>query len=69
MEDKNKQEAAGRISMFLEVFFATVGALEVSFYITKDCKIIIQDNQTGLSSTFTPEEFQEKYMEWAKKNL
>lgn len=64
---ERKQEAAGRISFFLEAFFKTVEALEVSFYITKDCKIIIQDNQTGLSSTFTPEEFQEKYIEWAKR--
>ena len=64
-----KKEAAGRISFFLEVFFKTVEALEVSFYITKDNKIIISDNKTGLSSTFKPEEFQEKYIEWAKKNL
>lgn len=68
MEDK-KKEAAGRISFFLKSFFATMGALEVSFYITKDYEIIIKDLKTGLSSTFTPERFQQVYDKWAKENL
>lgn len=67
MDINNKKEAAGKISLFLETLFATIEALEVSFCITKDNQIIILDNMTGLSSTFTPEKFQETYKKWAKK--
>jgi len=67
--DEKKKEASERISFFLEVFFTTAGALEMGFAVTKDNKIMIVDEKTGLSSTFTPEQFQETYDKWAKENL
>lgn len=67
MENK-KEEAAGRISFFLETWFTSMRALEIGFCLAKDNKIVIQDSQTGLSTTFTPEQFQKTYEKWAKEN-
>ncbi|OZV12310.1 hypothetical protein CIW83_09430 [Tissierella sp. P1] len=67
-EVEKKKEASGRISFFLEMFFTNLGALEMGFAITKDCEVIITDCKTGLSSTFTPDKFQEAYEKWAKEN-
>lgn len=66
--EEEKKEAAGRISLFLKMLFGTIESLEVSFYITKNHEIVIKDNKTGLSSTLTPEEVQEKYYKWAKES-
>ncbi len=66
--NKEELESAGRISKFLNIWFGAIAALEVGFSITKDNNIIISDLNTGLSSTFTPERFQEIYKKWAKEN-
>lgn len=67
-QDEKKKEASGRISLALEMIFIALGTLEVGLVITKDNKIMIIDSQTGLSSTFTPKQFEETYAKWAKKN-
>ncbi|MSU01895.1 hypothetical protein [Tissierella pigra] len=68
IQDEKKKEASGRISLALEMIFTALGTLEVGLAITKDNKIIIIDSQTGLSSTFTPKQFEETYEKWAKEN-
>lgn len=67
-QEEIKKEASGRMSIALEMMFATLGALEVTLGITSSGDVVVIDNKTGLSSTFTSEKFQETYDKWAKKN-
>lgn len=62
----NKQEAANRISLFLEMSFFLADTMNITVGTTNTGGICIIDNETSLSKTFKPHELNELYENWSK---